>query len=141
MLGPLLFEQVCPGAAADQAADQVLPLFLSCPPMAGRTNAALSPTQQDMADHHKALKSPKGEALYGVGKPKGDEWWKGLGGLLVGQGLLEYRTVALPGGRSYSALCVTSKGRGGGGGLCSRKGWVQGCGPLLERKACHTLGE
>ena len=42
------------------------------------------------------------------------EWWKGLAGLLVGEGLLEYQSIKMWGGSSFSAPAATGKGGAGG---------------------------
>ena len=48
------------------------------------------------------------------------EWWKGLAGLLVGEGLLEYQSIKMWGGSSFSAPAATGKGVNTGGTRCER---------------------
>lgn len=35
-----------------------------------------------------ALPGPRGSPLYGAGSNRSEDWWKGLGNVLMGQGLL-----------------------------------------------------
>ncbi|KAL6762387.1 hypothetical protein V8C86DRAFT_665973 [Haematococcus lacustris] len=88
---------------------------------------------KDVSDGMRAMCDPHGTPLYGVGKSRGEEWWKGLAGLLVGQGLLEYKSMSVgqPGagfGRgpgsgsfSYSAIAVSPAG----------SAWLRSQQPLL----------
>ncbi|GAX75931.1 hypothetical protein CEUSTIGMA_g3374.t1 [Chlamydomonas eustigma] len=62
----------------------------------------------------KDAKDSKGRRLHGLGRHKSVDWWRGLAGLLVGEKLIEYKTVSCKLGkrqmRSYSAPHVTSSG-------------------------------
>ena len=47
------------------------------------------------------LTGPDGAKLHGAGSNRSDEWWKGLGNVLMGQGLLASKTKSVRHGSSW----------------------------------------
>eukprot|EP00775_Hariotina_reticulata_P009775 gene9775-9932_t len=57
------------------------------------------------------LPGPGGTLLHGAGSSRSEEWWKGLAGVLLGQGYIQSQSKTNPAGASYSVYVVTAKGQ------------------------------
>eukprot|EP00878_Enallax_costatus_P042925 GHUV01050445.1.p1 GENE.GHUV01050445.1~~GHUV01050445.1.p1 ORF type:complete len:136 (+),score=51.02 GHUV01050445.1:313-720(+) len=56
------------------------------------------------------LRDHSGNPLHGAGSTRSDDWWKGLAGVLMGQGYLQSQHKSAASGQAYSVLQVTQKG-------------------------------
>ena len=74
---------------------------------------------------------PPAAPLHGAGKQRSEDWWKALFGLLLGQGLVEYKHCA--GKFAYSAPAVTQQGGAAreGGFVCVHVCMLFGVSSLL----------